>query len=356
MAKKPNARQQRALTEAELKFGPEQSALASLLADTAGQSGAAIKQAQSGAQIVSRAAQKARPELKRIYDSSSSQQSAVRAMLDKDLAAAGPAASSFNLAAQIGAGGARSRTAEASAAAQAEATSRVPQALESGRQEVRNLRSQYASDRSKIAEKLGENAKQRGLFAQTRLADITDETAERKIKKRGQTLSSRDRRASLQETSRHNQTQEQLTAERNRISAQKKATDANGKKWATNEGQAKAKDSIGEAQKHAEQLKAAGRSRSEIAGLLVKGRAATPVVDPKTGAKGTAPALPKIPETYVSAALDLTFGGGVHPATIKKLHDRGIKFKPLGYGKYAEPKAKAPNVVVAPGTRGNRPS
>ena len=339
---------EQALAEADLRFGRERSALATMIGELEGQAKEGVRQASQGATMIRDSAKQAVPQLQRSYGLAGAQQSEVQKLLDADLKAAGPAAGSFKLAANIGAGGARSRLAESMGNASRELISRQADAVQGGVQEGRAVQDRYRSDVAKVLGQLGANEKEAGLFAQTRYGQLRGEAADRGIKRTELRVNARDKAAdNAREDARLNETVRHNTASEN-----KAGKDKAGKKWAAPASQAAAKDKISEALSHAKEMKAAGRTRSEIAQALLQGRSPQTIKDDK-GNPVPVKGRPKIPELYLTAALDMTFGGGLHPNTIKKLHDRKIKVKPLGYPTY-RPGGQGPNPNLAPGANGQR--
>lgn len=74
--------------------------------------------------------------------------------------------------------------------------------------------------------------------------------------------------------------------------------------------------------------------RAAIAKTLVEGIPGK--TDPLTGEKSGG--VPSLPAIYVSAALDLYFGKALSRKTVRRLHDRGVKIKPLGYPTFTKPR------------------
>ena len=322
--------QRQAADEARLKFSPQAQALVQVLSDIQGQAKESGRQAYTGGRMVAAAAKQSIPEMKRIFGQAGNRANQVNSVLANDLAKLGPEADSYKLAAKIGTGGATARLAEAGSRATSELVSRKSDALLGSVHERRNIRAGLKNDTQKIYSQLQQNAAQLGDYASVRAGQLANDRADRSVKKSAIRTASTDR-------ARDRNSRERIAAE-NRASAEQRAAakvkaPGSTKKWAAPASQASAKDRIAEALSHAKEMQTAGRDRQEIAKILLQGRSPTTLKDAK-GNPVPVKGRPKLPELYITAALDMTFGGGLHPATIKKLHDRGIKVKPLGYPRY----------------------
>ncbi len=350
---------QRALTEAELRFGPERSALIGILDSLVADAGRDVRQARTGARMVSQSAKQSVPEMRRIYEQAAGQQNAVNSMLAEHLAKPGPEANSFKLAAQIGTGGATARRAEEGARATSDLVSRQTDAIQGGVQETRGIRDRYRADAQKVRQQILSNRRQAGLYVQGRYPDLLDERADRRIKRS-------EVRAKTRDTAADNAREDakfkaDIDIKRGvdpitgrplpKSSGKGGGSKGAGKKWAAPQTQAGAKTKIAEALSHAQDLKVAGRSRSEIAKILLQGRESQTIKDDK-GNSVKVPGRPKIPELYLTAALDMTFGGGLHPATIRKLHEQRIRVKPLGYPRFNPGRVPTPATRVVKGRPG----
>lgn len=107
-----------------------------------------------------------------------------------------------------------------------------------------------------------------------------------------------------------------------------------GAKLATVQQHGSFKDAVGGARAALPRLRAEGRSRAEIAQVLLNGRPqATLRVDEKGNkldAPVTIPGVSKRPELVASIALDLELDGHVSRRNVRELHKRGLSLKKLG--------------------------
>ena len=101
-------------------------------------------------------------------------------------------------------------------------------------------------------------------------------------------------------------------------------------KYADAEDHAQARDAVSEAVAQIKRQRQLGAtSRAEIIQLLATGRAAQKIkVD---GEDVTLPAIPKLGADFVRAAANLVFDGTLSRGDVKRLHDRRLKVKSLGY-------------------------
>jgi len=337
----PSRYAQQALDEAELKFGPQASALSQLLGSLKAERNSELKSSRSASRMASESARRALPQVEKIYTDAAGQTTGVESMLAKDLQNASDA---YKLAFKVGTSGTNARRVQAGALAQQEAASRQADAITGGVQEQRAIRSKYRDDSAKVGQELRGLAGQSGLYASTRVGQLLDDARERNVKIRGQNLTARekarDRRADARNADRKYELDvakargvDPVTGAKLPGKGKSGGGGASKVKWVPPATQASAQDQIAQAISHAREMRKAGRSRSEIATILVQGRGATSVEDDK-GNKIPVKARPKLPQLYVTAGLDMAFGGGLHPVTIRKLQDRKFKVKPLGLPTY----------------------
>jgi hypothetical protein len=324
MATKLTARQKQALAESKLKYGDEQNALLQLSADTRADFKTQSKQAYNAGQMLKAAADEAKPQLAQIYKQGADDGAKAQSFIASQLAGLGKGADSYRMAADVGTAGTNARAAQARTSGLAEIANRSVDAAQGSVTERRGLRAGYREDQSKIAQQLRSTAGEAGSYAATRLGQLVDTDTKNALTKRGQDITKRGQDISSKDR-----------AAARRLSAKTKAAkdkaDAKGKMWGTPVQQKGVADTIGKARSYVKSMKAAGRSRAEIAELLLKGRAAGTLKDPKTGQDIPITALPAIPETELSTALDVEFHGGVSTNNVRRLHDRGVQVGKLGY-------------------------
>ena len=329
----------RALYEAELRYGPQASALTQLLGQLGGERDADLTGSKEGSRMISESANQAIPELQKLY--APRPQSGVESMLAADIAKLGDQGTPYKLAFNVGTSGADARRAESGSEAIKGMVGRREGAITGGVMERRGIRSRYASDAGKVRQQLQDVVGQSGLYAQTRYGQLEDDARKLNLETRKQRADERDKRAdnrradeALDETRRHNTASEQAADERARNKGK-----GSKPKWATPAQQSDAARQIARALREAKAL--GGRDRAALGDILVTGAPS----QKKNGQ--TVPGIPAFSELYVTAALDLYFGKGLHPNTIRKLHENRIKVKPLGYPRYTGPGSGRP---YRPGT------
>ena len=119
-------------------------------------------------------------------------------------------------------------------------------------------------------------------------------------------------------------------------------------KYATTEQHAQARDEISEAVaqiKRQQQLGATSRARSSSCSRPAVPRRRSKV----DGEDVTLPAIPKLGADFVRAAANLVFDGTLSRGDVKRLHDRRLKVKSLGYKTRSAkpaPKQGVPNALA----------
>ncbi len=321
MSKASRRARRQARLEAELKYGSQSSALQSVLGGLQGDLKQSVAQARAGSGMRAAAARNALPGLRKSYGQAMSGNDAASRLVQAEVAKL-PEGSPLRAAVQVGQAGAKSRLAEALGRGTDELVGRRVDARVGGAQEVRSLQGQYRADRAKTLEQLLGTAKEAGTYAASRYGQIRSDQADRGVKIRSQ-----------RETERANRADEAAADRRNDI-AQQRADDANKPKpvkWATPQQQGAAQDNIASAQRVAADLKAKGYSRSEAAAIMLRGRAAETIKDPKTGVELKRPAVPKMGQLWASAGLDLAFDDHISARNQKELKRRRIRPGKLGF-------------------------
>jgi hypothetical protein len=229
------------------------------------------------------------------------------------------------------ANGTRRRLAETLAATQTELAQRIVDAEAGKTSAIRQARSVRAAELKSLSGKMLGVASDAGAFRSGRLGELVDDARDRRVTKRGQdkTLQgSRERtraqdqrhEESLEETSRHNREMEKNAAKNGK-----------GKGRATPTQVGRAESQIALAKTQAARLKSSGRSREEIAQLLITGRESSTIDDPDTGEKLKVPAVKKVDQRWASVALDLVFDGEVSQKNRRIMRGRGYRPKRMGY-------------------------
>lgn len=216
--------------------------------------------------------------------------------------------------------GTRRRLAETLANTTTELDQRKIDAAAGAKYTIGSLRASAGKQLEKIGGQLTDLASDEGTYASTQADKLRQAAAGRAVQRRGQDLSHADRQASLRE-------RQAARDQRAREKAQE--DDPNAFKPATPVKRHEVASKIAAAKSIAESMKSR-QPRSQVAKWLVDGRPAQTVEDPKTGAKGKLPGIPKTDELYASVALDLAYDGHVSDRNRKLLNDLGISVKQLG--------------------------
>ncbi|WCB94489.1 hypothetical protein DSM104299_03226 [Baekduia alba] len=348
--KKSSKYQSQIDSETELRYGPQLDALASLLSNAQGDRNQALSVNASTAQALSNAARIAQPEVKQANQDYLSQLLAAKGTLGQDTAAWAGSGDPFKEASARDMANAQVRAAETTKASSDELTQRGLDARAGAVAGARAIGDRYAGQAGQISDQAQSLTGQSGAFASSRLAELLGDDA----KTAHDTAQARaDRRTSS--TNAANQNATTLAAagvnpDGTIIPGGKsdpKVKDKTKVKWQTPQAAGKASDSIAAAQAAAAKLKAAGRSRSEIAKLLVGGRPTQSVQDPNTGAISTVPGVAKVPQLYASVALDLVWDQHVSARNVALLHKRRYKISDLGLP--TQP-PKSATTTVTPGS------
>lgn len=304
---------QRALLETDLKLGGQGSALRQLLDEARGAYIRTRRVNASNARGIIAATQQARPQVAGAFDQALSSVNAQRAALGAG-GPADPQAAAYTR-----------RVGEQKANALTDLLGQETRA-EAGRVYGGDVaRQEYMGTKQKITNQLVDLAHEQGVTAQSVYGRLKDEQAQRSLTRRGQDITARGQDLSssrsdrsLSETERHNRAMENKTRE-----------DAKKPKLATQEQHAAAKTQIDEAMALVQRQKSRGAGRAEIIQLLTTGReGATVEVD---GEKVRVPSIKSLPADFVRAATNLVFDGTLSRGDVKRLHNRRLRVKALGY-------------------------
>lgn len=347
MATKTNKYQSQIDSETELRYGPQLSALATLLSNAQSERNQALSVNTSTANALSNAARLAQPEVKGANADYLAQLMAAKGTLGQDTAAWAGSGDPFKEASARDMANAQVRAAETTKASSDELTQRGLDARSGAVAGARAINDRYAGQSDQIGQQAQELTGQSGTYAASRLAELLGVDA----KTAHETAQARaDRQSSQDIAGAQIQSREDISsadrASREKIAAEK--ADPKKVKWQTPQAAGKVSDTIAAAQAAAEKMKAAGRSRSEIAKLLVGGRPTQSVQDPNTGAITSVPGVSKVPELYASVALDVLFDKHVSARNVALLHKRRLKISDLGLPT-RPPKSTSPTTTVSPG-------
>lgn len=322
-------------SETDLRYGPQLSALATLLSNAQSDRNQALSVNASTAQAMSNAARLAEPEVSKANDAYLGQLLAAKQSLgNPDTAAYAASGDPYKQALARDLAGAQTRAAETTRDASHELTQRGLDARAGAVSGARAINDRYVGQADQIGQQAQELTGQSGTFAASRLAELLGDDA----KSAHDTAQSR---ADRQATSTNAENQNATTLAAAGVNpdgtiipggkADPAVKDKNKPiKWQSPAQAGEAKDKIAAARVTAAKLKAAGRSRSEIASLLVGGRPSQSVEDPNTGAITTVPGISKVPQLYASVALDLVWNKHVSRRNVAELHKRRYKVSDLG--------------------------
>lgn len=340
--------------EALLRFNPERSAIEAQLAEAKGTRKQAVRAARGVARGIQAAADQAQPRLAAGYGEARDVLSRVEGDVQRAVGALGPVADPLRASMARDSAGTQRRLAETLAGASAELTQRRFDA-EAGKANAIGLaHSQYASESSKLGERLRQLGIEEGAFQQGRTGELVE--------------SARDRRTTVRENRRDRRARARLQEDDQAFTREEKAKDRaasrgpGGVKRATPEAHDEWRDKFAEALAVAQRRKAAleikgvtGRdARRRTADLLVKGREEVPeevnwerydelrkkdpnMSEAEAKAKATEPGLPALEpfqEKLASIALDVAYDGHVSRENAKWLHRQGFTLKDLGLPSY----------------------
>lgn len=325
-----------AQARAVVRFQPEVDALVALLTQQHDIFRRSVAAARGAADYAATTINRSRPELKRVYHVNGLNPK--QALADPQLP--GPGALDFAAASQYETQAAQQRWAQSRADALADLQAQKIASAQGRQYATQQARATYLENVGSINDRLVQLAGQRGAYITDQLGTLEQQAFDQALRRRqqnltrrGQTLSHLDRRASLDETRRHNQAIER---------------GAGAFKPATAAAHGAASDAILYAQRQAKVLYAAGRSRYEVANLLVSGRAHQKVLDreayvqakrehpdwPDAQQRAVAtvdiPAIRAVPAILAGAALDLIEQGHLSRRRVKGLHARGLSVRKLG--------------------------
>lgn len=237
----------------------------------------------------------------------------------------------------------RARLADQSARTGTELAGRSSDAAAGYAGAVRQAESQYAQDKSKIADELNSLSGQEGTYGASRLAELLAE--DRKMRhdtnqqKRQQDFTAGENRKNRAVTKRG-----QTLSHEDRVAARKDKgkTLPGGAKPVTAAQQGSFEDDVQAAIVTAQRLAKAGRSRHEVAQTMLAGRPGQQVTDPKSGQTVNVPGVPKTGSLITSIALDSVFDKHISSNNVTRAHKRGYKVNSLGIP--TKPPATAPRV------------
>ncbi len=300
---------QRALLEAGLKTDPQINALRGLLSDLAGSYGRTRRVNKGNAEGIIAATTQARPEVAGAFDQALRSAEAQRGALGVD--PADPQAEAYVR-----------RVGEQKAGALTDLTQRSFRAREGMIYANQAARDEYQGGKAKIFGQQQELLGQKGALAATSLGAQEDKARtaatqrrQQDITARGQTLSHRDRQASIAQ-------REAAAAQR----AQDKPKDKSKVKWASPADHRKARSDIERARTYVRTLSPKIKSRAKLIQVLSQG---VPAGTDDDG--GKLPAIPAFAPDYIRAAMNIELDGSLSRGDLQRLHNGGLQLRRLGY-------------------------
>ena len=295
----------RALLDAQLRYDPQIGALRGLRHERALQYGRTRRVNSSNAQGIAAAVDEAQPDVAAAFDQALASVNAQRDALG--VGPEDPQAAAYER-----------RVGEAKGHALRELVMERQRAISGQVYANQAARSEYLADRRKIDDQLRGLISESGAYAVSRRGELADQSANRALTARGQTLSSRDRLAALAETRRANRARERTAQQRaDQASSQRPKV-----KWATPQQHAAVRAQIERASQYVRDLSSGGmKSRAKIIVTLSQGA-------PKDGED---PAIPAFPPDVVRMATNLVFDKSLSRTDLKNLHNAGLQLRRLGY-------------------------
>jgi hypothetical protein len=361
-----------AAMQALVRYGPEQSGLKALERQAKSTYQTAVKTSRGSAQTIIGEVDRARPEVKHNYDKAGLDAArAAHAISDPVIRDLGPAAGTLKAAAMLERSGLQGRLAEGRATALTDLSQRRVQAVQGAQFAQSSARDTLVSELQKVFERSQDLRRESGAFQAATVGQLRDAAADRAAQFRIESMGNKSAERRARQQSRQQERNSKRTAgidpdtgkpikggvldpKSPRYKNKGGKTTNGNTPWSETE-QRKAQDAIEKALVYVKQGdpgkgdKAA--RRAAIGRTLVQGVPGS--TDPLTG-KVTG-GVPALPQAYVAAALDLHFDKALGRKTVKRLHSRGVKIKPLGYATHTKPRQYRPSrPPLAPGARGQQ--
>lgn len=316
--RRPNPLLERALLDTELKLGPEANALRSLLGELAGGYTRTRRVNASNARGIVAATEQARPQVAGAFDQALSSVGAQRAALGKG-GPLDPQAAAYER-----------RVGEQRAGALNDLSDRSVRATEGQVFANTTARDEYLGGKSKIVGQLQDLARESGALTASTLGKLKDDQLARGLTRRGQDVTAGNSRRSTAQQERSSIRSSGIDPDTGRpipggrLDPKAKAAKV---KWASQEQHASARDEITRAVAVVpDLLKDAGGSRAEAIRLLIAGvppiRKDGVVLDP--GVKA-------VSADFARAAMNVALDGSLSRGDLKRLHNRRLRVKALGY-------------------------
>jgi hypothetical protein len=337
-----------AQAEATLRTAPQASVLREMLIQAMSDRDVAIKAATGAAHGVTAAVAKAGPSLKHVYSDAINQAHGTSATVDATLSSMGAVAGPYQAAMARERGTGADRLSQSLTSALSELSNRRIEAAAGRAQATNAALSEYSTTKAKLTRQASDLANQSGLYASTRLGELTD--AERKARQQAhqQALTRRSQAVQNALSRKNSRLTAGVDAQGKVIPGGAKDTPGGKKHLSASEqrsrGQllADAKNQIGQAQTWIDRYRSGSHALSdkEIRSRLGNGDSfAVPVhrINPKTGQPAKQfktdkqgqvvtqqVKVPKLDQDFVQAALELKDQGYLSTKTVHALRQRKI--------------------------------
>lgn len=341
-----------AQAEATLRTAPQASVLREMLIQAMSDRDVAIKAATGSAKGVTAAVNKAGPSLKHVYSDAINQAHGTSATVDATLSSMGAVAGPYQAAMARERGTGADRLSQSLTSALSELSNRRIEAAAGRAQATNAALSEYSTTKAKLTRQASDLANQSGLYASTRLGELTD--AERKVRQQAhQKALDRHARAVQNALQRRNSRLTSGVDAQGKIlpGGPKDKTVVGAKPLTASEQRTRgerlgvAKNQIAQARTWINRFRNGAKPKSdkEIRQLLASGQSArsigkdVPVMlpngKPKTDARGQivtrvqtikGDPVPKLDADFIQAALELENQGHLSTASIHALRGRRI--------------------------------
>jgi len=327
--------------EALLRFGPELSGLKELQRAAETNYRTRVGQARATARGTIDAVNRARPEVKKVYDRAGLEQARTASTLvGKDLAALGPVADSIKAGAALEQTVGLRHLQESRAAALTDLSTRRVQARQGQGFAVTNARRELVSELARIFERKQDLARERGAFTALTARQLRQAARERAdrlaIAQGGWSQSERN---SLRSAGIDPDTGRPIPG--GRLDPR---TDRRPRPRASLERHEMGVDAVGKAIATLRSLDPARDrdNRRDLGDLLKTGQDAVPLLDEqgkprvKNGRALKTPKVPSIPQPWVRVALELYYDGRISESTRRWLRRNGYSVRQLGFTTQAQ--------------------
>lgn len=354
MAKRKGVNRQIARYEAQVKYAPQERALAGLMEQAVKDYGADVRTTKTEARSTIQGVQRAFKPTRQSY--AQSRQTIDQAATDVNnvLASLGPAADVFKAATAREQGAQRTRIAQARTAAVGELRERKQIARQERQYGLREARGTYRDTMQKLGQQLVALGDDRGAYEAGRLAQLSAEAADRRWER--QKIAIQNRQDEKLAKLKHGQELEKITHQQKEEAKYDSDGGGGGGKggkgsgWdrATNSEIATAQSVIDRASRLGQRQYDKGARFIDALNAIERGRPAVEEKGSTAGGQYTLlrkgkPAIKGIENTLLlRAALEQVYNGHVSYATQRKLKQRGIRPSMLGLDPGRSERPKGP--------------